>query len=80
MKIKTDNGEEIAIEFAEGFFDSFEGTPEEMQEMLDAVFGKIKDGTFFDDAEPFDMEELDEDEADEIMDRLDNLKPKHTLQ
>ncbi len=73
MKIKTDNGEEIAIEFAEGFFD----TPEEMQEMLNAVFvfGKIKDGTFFDEAE-----ELDEEEADEIMERLDDLKPKHTLQ
>ena len=32
MKIKTDDGEEIAIEFAEGFFEDFDGTPEQMQE------------------------------------------------
>ena len=80
MKIKTDTGEEIAVEFADGFFEDFDGTPEEMQELLDALFDKIKDGSIFDEAEPVAVEELDEDEADAIMDRLNSKKPKHTIQ
>ena len=80
MKIKTDDGEEIAIEFAEGFFEDFDGTPEQMQELMDFLAAKIKDGSLFDEAEPFAIEDLDEDEADMIMDRLNSRNDKRTLQ
>lgn len=80
MKIKTDDGQEITVQFADSFFEDFDGTPEEMEEMLAIFVEKLKDGSLFDEAEPVMIEELDEDEADEIMASLETEKKKYTLQ
>ena len=82
MKIKTKDGEEIIVEFADSFFETFPGTDEEMQELLTSLSEMISDGTFFDKAEPFDVEDLDEDEADALMEALERREKagKRTLQ
>ena len=80
MKIKTDSGEEITVKFADDFFDGFDGPPEEMEELLAVFVEKLKDGSLFTDAEPISIEDLDEDEADELMAALDAAENKITLQ
>tara|TARA_R110002126_G_scaffold14831_4_gene61694 strand:+ start:2517 stop:2717 length:201 start_codon:yes stop_codon:yes gene_type:complete len=42
------------IIFAEGCFDGFEGTPEEMAEMLADIHRMAEDGTLFENSEPVD--------------------------
>ena len=74
MKIKTNDGEELHLEFADEFFESFPGTDEELQELLVGISEAIKDGSFFDEVEPFDVQYLDEDEADELMAAVESRK------
>lgn len=80
MKIKTDSGEEITVQFGESFFDNFDGKPEEMEELLAVFVSKLKDGSLFEEAEPIMMEDLDDDEADEIMAAFEIAEKKITLQ
>ena len=80
MKIKTDTGEEITVEFADGFFEEFDGTTEEMEKVLQMLSDKIKDGSLFADSVPFSVEDLDEDEAEAIMNRLNDKRTKQMLQ
>jgi len=80
MKIKTDSGEEITVQFGDKFFEDFDGKPEEMEELLAVFVEKLKDGSLFEDAEPIAIEELDEDEADEIMASLGLAEKKITWQ
>jgi radical SAM superfamily enzyme YgiQ (UPF0313 family) len=78
MKVKTDSGEEITVQFADDFFDG--GSPEEMQELLAVFVEKLKDGSLFEDSEPISIEDLSEEEADELMAALDAAEKKITLQ
>ena len=80
MKVKTDSGEEFTVQFADDFFEDFDGSPEDMQELLAVFVEKLKDGSLFEDAEPISIEDLDEDEADEIMAALNTAENKITLQ
>lgn len=80
MKVKTDSGEEITVQFADDFFDGFDGPPEEMEEMLAVFVEKLKDGSLFEDSEPISIEDLSEDEADELMAALEAAEKKITLQ
>lgn len=44
----------LKLEFAEGCFDGFEGTQEELQELIAHIRQMAEDGTIFDNAEPID--------------------------
>jgi len=65
MKIKTPDGEEITLEFMDSFFESFEGTDEELQKLMEEIIAKVQSGTLMEDSEPVDIEEIDEDSYQE---------------
>lgn len=52
----------LKLEFAPGAFDNFEGTQEELDELIAAIKQMMDDGTLFENSEPVPM-----DEAEEIM-------------
>lgn len=70
MKVKNKQGQEMTVTFAESFFEDFEGTPEEMEELLATISEMIADGSLFEKSIPFSMDELDEDEAEELMEQM----------
>ena len=45
------------IKFAPGCFDNFEGTQEELQDMLAQLHQMVEDGTLFENSVPIDPEE-----------------------
>lgn len=51
---------EIKIEFAEGCFDEFEGTQEELAELIAELQNKIQNGTLFEDARELSPEEAEQ--------------------
>lgn len=48
------------IKFAPGCFDNFEGTQEELQELIAHIHQMVEDGTIFEDMEPLTREEEEE--------------------
>jgi hypothetical protein len=50
----------IKIEFAEGCFDDFEGTQEELQEIIDQINSMAESGELFENFEPLSEEEEEE--------------------
>ena len=56
----------IKIEFAPGAFDSFDGTQEELQELIAEIKQAIVDGSLFEKSRPVDIDELlDSDDPDD---------------
>lgn len=55
----------IEIRFAPGCFDDFEGTQEELDELIADLHRKLADGTLFEQAEP-----VPEDEARELLGKV----------
>ena len=49
--------EKLKVVFAEGCFDNFDGTEEELAEMLADIHQMVEDGTLMDNAVPVDPEE-----------------------
>ena len=49
--------EKLKVVFAEGCFDNFDGTEEELAEMLADIHQMVEDGTLMDNAVPIDPEE-----------------------
>lgn len=64
MKVKTKTGDDINLEFTDTFFESFEGTPEELKELMEMIINQVQDGSLFEEAEPIGAEELTEDEIE----------------
>jgi acetate kinase len=54
----SDEGKEIKIEFAPGAFDAFEGTQEELQELIAEIHRLVATGEIFTKARPLTEEEL----------------------
>ncbi len=59
---KDDNAKEWKIEFAPGAFDNFDGTQEELDELVAEIEKSVADGTFLEDSEPVDLDELYEED------------------
>ena len=89
---KPENPEEIKIVFAEGCFDNFEGTQEELDELLAEINRMVTSGEIFEKSRPVDLDEMDPEEAmmlakalgidlEEIQD-IEEVpeRPKRTLQ
>lgn len=58
------------IEFAPGCFDNFDGTQEELDELVKQITEMVESGELFDDAVPLD--DLEEEEIDEMIDNQQN--------
>jgi hypothetical protein len=56
---------EIEVVFAPGCFDDFDGTQEELDELIAEIRQMVKDGSFMDNSVP-----VDERDEEEIMDIL----------
>ena len=53
----TDEKKELKVEFAPGCFDNFEGTQEELQEMIAMLHQMVADGTLDENATPVDPDD-----------------------
>ena len=52
------NEKKPEIVFAPGCFDNFDGTQEELQELIASIHQMAEDGTLFDNSEPVDDDEV----------------------
>lgn len=79
MKVKTKDGTEMNVQFEDTFFESFEGTDEELQQLMQEIIDMVKNGTLEEQAELINVEEMTEDEIKEFEESLEKAK-KRTLQ
>lgn len=68
--------EKITIEFMPGCFDNFEGTQEELDELVNEIRRLIDTGELFEKAVPLDMDDLDI----EDIELIEPIGKKRTLQ
>ena len=52
----------LNVTFAPGCFDNFDGTQEELQELIAEIHQAVQDGSIFKNAEPLDLTEQELDE------------------
>ena len=67
------------IVFAPGAFDTFEGTQEELDELLAEITAAIESGEFLENSQPLDMDALIEEDpemAEVLMKQLSNMESK----
>jgi len=57
---------EIKVIFAPGCFDEFEGTQEELDEMIAQIMDAVESGEIFENAEDIDIEDIDTEFADHL--------------
>ena len=63
---------ELKIVFAEGCFDDFEGTQEELQEIIADLHQQLADGTLFENSVS-----VSYDEAKDIASKIENKMTRH---
>jgi hypothetical protein len=66
----------MKIEFAPGCFDQFEGTQEELDQLIQEITASIESGEFQDNSQPLDFDELMEEDpelAELLMKQLSNI-------
>lgn len=68
----------IELVFAPGCFDSFEGTQEELDELIAEIQTSFDSGDFLSQVVP--LSELDDDEIQEIIDHISDDDTTRTLQ
>jgi len=61
----TDKNKPLELVFMPGCFDGFEGSQEELDEMIALIRAKVEDGSIIDEARPIDMD-TDEEFLEEI--------------
>lgn len=64
---------ELKVVFAPGCFDNFDGTQEELDEMLAEIMGMVKAGTLFENSQPVDFDELDEETIAALSNSISNI-------
>lgn len=68
----------VKVTFAPGCFDHFEGTQEELNELIAEISQMIHSGEFFE--QSVDLSEFNEDELEELGHMLSNTQTSRTLQ
>jgi hypothetical protein len=63
----TDKPKATKIEFAPGCFDNFDGTQEELDELVSEIHRMFKSGELEENSHEVDIEDLDEDIVEAIM-------------
>lgn len=78
----TDEKKSLTIEFAPGAFDDFEGSQEELQEMIAEITKMAHSGELFEQSRQVDLEELLEEEPEWAEKLINSLagEDKRTLQ
>lgn len=74
---------ELKVEFAPGAFDHFDGTQEELDELMAEIHRMIASGEIFDKADELseeDFDELPDEVKQQLIDSIDDNAPKRTLQ
>ena len=61
----------MKVEFAPGCFDSFEGTQEELDELVAHIRGLVESGEIFEQSKPVDLSDLSEEDL-KLIDRSEN--------
>ncbi len=73
----------LKVVFAPGCFDSFEGTQEELDELVAEINRMIESGDFFEHANPVDLENMDPETIEKLENALESLddadQPKRLL-
>ena len=59
----ADDKEKMKVIFAPEFFEDFEGTQEELDELVKEIMEEVENGTFFENLHP--LEDLEEDEVND---------------
>jgi len=70
MTDSKNNKPKYTIEFVPGCFDDFDGTQEELDELITAIHESAASGELFEDMTPIDIDKLTEEEL-EILHRLE---------
>jgi hypothetical protein len=76
-KKSKDMSKKIKVQFAPGAFDNFEGTQEELDNLLAEITRMAEEGTLFDNSRVIDIEELVE--SDDAADQALATKILHAL-
>lgn len=77
---------ELTVEFAPGCFDNFEGTQEELDELINEIQAAIKDGSILEKARTVDIDQMMEEDPElayhiaSTLGAIDGNTPKRTLQ
>ena len=66
----------LDIVFAPGCFDTFEGTQEELDELIAEINRLVETGELFEKAVPIDLSDLDEDEL-RVLDEIESTQGKY---
>jgi hypothetical protein len=70
----------IELKFMPGCFDNFDGSQEELNELMSEIQRLVDTGEIFEKSVPLDLEELDEEEQEVLMTQISNNTPKRNLQ
>jgi hypothetical protein len=64
----------IKLEFAPGCFDDFEGSQEELNELISEIQKSFENGDFTSNMQPVNMDELDEETFNKINEVLNSIE------
>jgi len=65
----------LELVFAPGCFDSFEGTQEELDELVQEIQRMFDSGEFMEKSEPVDLDELDDEILEALVSEID-IEPR----
>jgi hypothetical protein len=77
------DSKKMKVEFAPGAFDSFEGTQEELDELIAEIQRMVESGEFLEKGTPIDIDQLIEDDpemAEKLMRSFDDEENPRPLQ
>ena len=74
-----DDDKKLKVVFAPGCFDDFDGTQEELDELIQTIMGMAESGELLENStilDPEDFEDLEDEVQDQISDVLQTFNPK----
>lgn len=74
-----DDDKKLKVVFAPGCFDDFDGTQEELDELIQTIMGMAESGELLENStilDPEDFEDLEDEVQDQLSDVLQNFNPK----
>ena len=78
----SEEKKKLEVVFAPGCFDGFEGTQEELDELIAEIHAMIESGEFLENSRPVDVENLTEEELEKLdmaMDSIEDQAPRRLL-
>ena len=72
----TEDIKKIKVTFAPGAFDTFEGTQEELEELMAEIVQLAESGELMERGELVDIDQLDDEYADEIYQQMHNTSTR----